>query len=97
MPWRVAQMTDSMYAAYANACNSTNAATAATPPTIANLSPKLCRTLIRAMLEPNPKLRWTTEQIMAHPWIEGIEICHVMEKPKHVHVNVRSIAGSHAG
>jgi len=96
MPWRVAQMTDSMYAAYANASNSTNAATAATPPTIANLSPKQCRPLIRAMLEPNPKLRWTTEQIMAHPWMESIEVCHVMEKPKHVHVNVRSIAGSQA-
>jgi len=96
MPWRVAQMSDSMYATYANGCNSSNAATAATPPTIANLSPKQCRPLIRAMLEPNPKLRWTTEQIMAHPWIEGIEICHTMEKPKHVHVNIRSIAKSHA-
>jgi serine/threonine protein kinase len=94
MPWRVAQTSDSMYAAYANACNSTNAATAATPRTIANLSPGQCQPLIRTMLEPNPKLRWTTEQIMAHPWVESIEVCHLMDKPKHVHVNVRSIAGS---
>ena len=97
MPWRVAQMTDPMYANYAGACTSMNTATAATPPTIANLSPKQCRPLIRAMLEPNPKLRWTTEQIMAHQWVESIEVCHIMEKPSHVHVNVRSIAGSHAG
>lgn len=96
MPWRVAQTSDSLYAAYANACNSSNAAVAATPPTIANLSPKQCRPLIRAMLEPNPKSRWTTEQIMEHPWMQGIEVCHLMEKPKHVHVNIRSIAGSHA-
>jgi protein-serine/threonine kinase len=90
-------MTDPMYANYAGACTSMNTATAATPPTIANLSPKQCRPLIRAMLEPNPKLRWTTEQIMAHQWVESIEVCHIMEKPSHVHVNVRSIAGSHAG
>ena len=89
-------MSDSLYAAYVNACNSSNAATAATPPTIANLSPKPCRSLIRAMLDPNPKSRWTTEQIMEHAWMQSIEVCHVMEKPKHVHVNVRSIAGSHA-
>jgi len=44
----------------------------------------------------NLKLRWTTEQIMAHPWMESIEVCHVMDKPKHVHVNVRRIIGSHA-
>ena len=90
-------MTDSLYTAYANSCSSSNAATAATPHTIAILEPKQCRPLIRAMLEPNPKLRWTTEQIMAHPWIEGIEICHLTEKPKHVHVNVRSIVGSQSG
>lgn len=97
MPWRVAQTSDSLYAAYVNACNSSNQAIAATPPTVANLSPKQCRPLIRAMLEPNPKSRWMTEQIMAHPWMQSIEVCHSMEKPKHVHVNIRSIAGSNAG
>lgn len=96
MPWRVAQTSDSLYTAYVNACNSSNPGIAATPSTIANLSPKQCRPLIRAMLEPNPKSRWTTEQIMAHPWIQGIEVCHLMESPNHVHVNVRSIAGSQA-
>ena len=96
MPWRVAQTSDSLYAAYVNACNSSNTAIAATPPTIANLSPKQCRSLIRSMLEPNPKLRWTTERIMAHPWIQGIEICYATDKPKHLHVNIRSIASSQA-
>ena len=55
------------------------------PATISNLSPRACRSLIRRMLEPDPKKRVNIEEVMAHSWVEGIEVCHSMEEPKHVH------------
>ncbi|KAI6116562.1 Pkinase-domain-containing protein [Pisolithus croceorrhizus] len=132
MPWRVAQMSDSLYAAYANACimhplkdkdvgtaapllatSGSAAASLSTkdthsvsshhsaassrerekdkdviyPQTISNLSPKQCRSLIRKMLEPDPKKRTAIEDVMAHPWVKSIEVCHLMEEPKHVHAH----------
>lgn len=71
-------MSDTLYAAYATACatsapqaNGTGtgsgrgeAPPATFPPTITNLSPRACRPLLRKMLEPNPKLRCTIEEIM---------------------------------
>ena len=39
LPWRAAQPSDALYAAYANACNSGKE----TPQTISNLSPRACR------------------------------------------------------
>ncbi len=44
------------------------------------------------MLEPNPKLRVPIEEIMKQPWVQGIEVCHTVEKPKHVHVHARALA-----
>lgn len=55
------------------------------PATISNLSPRACRSLIRRMLEPDPKKRTFIEDVMAHPWVVGIEVCHLMEEPRHVH------------
>ncbi|KAI5997377.1 Pkinase-domain-containing protein [Pisolithus albus] len=82
MPWRVAQMSDSLYAAYANAYKDV-----IYPQTISNLSPKQCRSLIRRMLEPDPKKRTAIEDVMAHPWVKSIEVCHLMAEPKHVHAH----------
>lgn len=125
MPWRVAQMSDSLYAAYANACiahpikdkdlvsatsssatSGSGSASSSTkdtcsaptrerekdkdviyPQTISNLSPKQCRSLIRRMLEPDPKKRTAIEDVMAHPWVKSIEVCHLMAEPKHVHAH----------
>ncbi|KAI6137423.1 Pkinase-domain-containing protein [Pisolithus sp. B1] len=84
MPWRVAQMSDSLYAAYANACIMHPLKD---KDTISNLSPKQCRSLIRKMLEPDPKKRTAIEDVMAHPWVKSIEVCHLMEEPKHVHAH----------
>ncbi|KAG7090586.1 hypothetical protein E1B28_009692 [Marasmius oreades] len=62
------------------------------PPTISNLSPRACRSLLRRMLEPNPKERATVEEVMKHPWMKEIEICWEVDKAKHVHVNAVSMA-----
>ncbi|KAF4562449.1 serine/threonine-protein kinase HAL4/sat4 [Pleurotus pulmonarius] len=73
LPWRAAQMSDQLYAAYAGACASPQPAQSACPPTINNLSPRACRPLIRSMLEPDPKRRAPIEEVLKHEWIQGIE------------------------
>jgi len=96
MPWRVAQMSDTLYAAYVTACAAQHKDKSKEkdkdkdvvyPPTINNLSPRACRSLIRKMLEPEPKLRFSIEDVMAHSWVKGIEVCHAVAKPTHVHVH----------
>lgn len=57
----------------------------ACPPTINNLNPRQCRPLIRKMLEPDPRHRWTIDEVMEHQWVRGIEVCTDATDPKHVH------------
>jgi protein-serine/threonine kinase len=54
--------------------------------------------LLRRMLEPNPKLRCTIEEIMRNPWIQSIEVCtDPKTTPKHVHGTAQSRALSVMG
>lgn len=92
LPWRVAQTSDPLYAAYTQACASPQAAQAACPPTINNLSPRACRPVIRMMLEPDPKRRATIEDVIKHPWVQSVEVCHAVAKPSHMHVHARALA-----
>jgi protein-serine/threonine kinase len=87
LPWRVAQPSDALYAAYAQAC----AAGSQTPQTISNLSPRACRPLIRRMLEPEPKKRIVIEEVAAFPWVEEIRTCYDEQKPGHIHVNAQAL------
>lgn len=95
LPWRVAQSSDPLYAAYAQACASTSSAQSC-PPTINNLSPRACRPLIRKMLDPDPKTRFTIEDVMAFPWLQTVQVCHTMDNPTHVHVYARQLAEQQA-
>jgi len=98
LPWRAAQPgTDPLFASYAQACVSPQAAVSACPPTINNLSPRACRTLIRKMLEPDPRLRSSIEEVVAHPWVKTIEICHEVKEPKHIHVSAKAMGLLHLG
>jgi protein-serine/threonine kinase len=92
LPWRAAQSTDALFASYAEACRSPQQSQSACPPTINNLSPRACRTLLRRMLEPDPKQRATIDDVMKHSWIKSIEVCHEVKEPKHMHVNARQLA-----
>lgn len=92
LPWRVAQASDSLYAAYASAC--ANPQQSATPPTINNLDPRACRSLIRRMLEPDPKQRALIDECTSHSWVQTIEVCHEVPKPTHIHVYAQSLAQS---
>jgi len=90
MPWRVAQLSDTLYAAYVNACATPikeKEKDPIYPPTINNLSPRACRSLIRKMLDPNPSHRVAIEEVMVHPWIRDIQVCHAVAKPTHVHAH----------
>lgn len=92
LPWRAAQQaSDSLYSTYAAACANPNPAVSSCPPTINNLSPRACRSLIRKMLEPDPKHRSSIEDVIAHAWIQSIEVCHEVSDPKHVHVSARAM------
>jgi protein-serine/threonine kinase len=92
IPWRVAQPADTLYAAYASACSSTNAEKSSCPPTINNLNPRACRPLIRKMLEPDPKKRWSVEDVVKHAWVEGLDVCYTSDQPRHIHVAANAIA-----
>ncbi|KAI9510636.1 Pkinase-domain-containing protein [Russula earlei] len=92
LPWRAAQASDSLYSAYASAC--ANPQQSATPPTINNLNPRSCRPLIRRMLEPDPKQRALIEECISHPWVQTIEVCHMVPKPLHKHVFAETLAHS---
>ena len=92
LPWRAAQPSnDPLYASYAKACQSSSTATADCPPTIANLSPKPCRPLIRKMLEPDPRHRMSIEEVIEHAWVKSIEVCHDAAEAKHVHSCAREL------
>lgn len=94
LPWTVAQPTDALFAAYVSACASTVPGQSQCPPTINNLSPRLCRPLIRKMLEPNPKLRATIDEAVNNSWVQTIQVCHAVPKPSHVHVYAQAMATS---
>ena len=98
LPWRAAQpATDQLYSAYVAACASPHQAVASCPPTINNLNPRACRSLIRKMLEPDPANRSTIDEVMAHAWIQSIEVCHEVPEPKHVHVSARAMGMAYIG
>lgn len=95
LPWRVAQQSDPLYAAYTAAC-AVNSTTSNCPATINNLSPRACRSLLRKMLDPDPKTRCVIDDAVAHSWIQGIEICTDVKAPSHVHVHARDVLQAHA-
>ncbi|TFK28370.1 other/HAL protein kinase [Coprinopsis marcescibilis] len=97
LPWRAAQAGgDQLYAAYAQACASSKPETSAMPQTIHNLSPRPCRPLIRQMLEPDPRKRFSIEAVIEHPWVQQIEICHDVKDPKHIHGCAREMGMAYA-
>ena len=95
MPWRAAQMTDKLYAIYATGCTipiKEKEKDPIYPSTINNLSPRACRGLIRKMLEPDPSRRIAIEEVIVHPWIREIQVCHAVAKPTHVHAHAMQYA-----
>lgn len=93
LPWRVAKPTDSTYSAYVSAY-SPNPNTIGgsmpgphpTPPPLNNLVPRECRTVIKHMLDPDPKTRWTIDEALKDKWLESVNVCKEGEVNDHTHV-----------
>ncbi|GAA5879025.1 hypothetical protein JCM16303_001272 [Sporobolomyces ruberrimus] len=75
LPWRVAKTSDPSFGPYVQLY----ATSSSTPPPLSNLVPRECRSIIRRMLDPDPKTRATTETILNDPWFAKIEVIPPLE------------------
>ncbi|GAA6063218.1 hypothetical protein JCM10212_002440 [Sporobolomyces blumeae] len=75
LPWRVAKPSDPSFGPYLQLYHTSSS----TPPPLSNLVPRECRSIIRRMLDPDPKTRATTEVILADPWFNRIEVIPPLE------------------
>ncbi|CEQ40019.1 SPOSA6832_01594, partial [Sporobolomyces salmonicolor] len=75
LPWRVAKPSDPSFGPYLQLYSTSSS----TPAPLSNLVPRECRSIIRRMLDPDPKTRATTEQIIADPWFAKIEVIPPIE------------------
>jgi len=71
LPWRVAKLSDPSYGPYSQLYASNPGHTA---PPISNLVPRECRAIVRRMLDPDPKTRATTEEVLKDPWVVAIKV-----------------------
>lgn len=71
IPWRIAKNpSDPSFAAYVNSYFQSSS-----PAPLNNLMPKECHSIIKKMLNPDPKSRPSLEEILKDEWISGIEVC----------------------
>ncbi|GAA5934310.1 uncharacterized protein JCM15063_004536 [Sporobolomyces koalae] len=75
LPWRVAKQSDPSFGPYVQLYSTSSS----TPPPLSNLVPRECRSIIRRMLDPDPKTRATTETILNDPWFSKIEVIPPLE------------------
>ncbi|SCZ88645.1 BZ3500_MvSof-1268-A1-R1_Chr10-2g03031 [Microbotryum saponariae] len=74
LPWRVAKPSDPSFGPYMQMYGGQS-----TPPPLSNLVPRECRNIIRRMLDPDPKTRATTDQIISDPWFDQIKVIPPLE------------------
>jgi len=48
------------------------------------------------MLEPDPRHRYSIEDVIGHVWVKSIEVCHDVPEPKHVHGCAREMGMAYA-
>lgn len=70
LPWRVAKLSDPSFGPYAQLYKSSSS----TPPPLSNLVPRECRAIVRRMLDPDPKTRVTTEEVLRDGWFDSIKV-----------------------
>ena len=101
LPWRVAKVADSTFATYFKdykppAPPSHSGETPGqgqqshphpTPAPLNNLIPRECRSVIKHMLDPDPKTRWGVDEALKDKWLSGIEVCVEGEKNGHSHLS----------
>lgn len=75
LPWRVAKSSDPSFGPYLHAYRTSSS----TPPPVSNIVPREARSLIRRMLDPDPRTRLTTDAIIADAWFAAIEVIPPLE------------------
>ena len=71
IPWRIAKNpSDSSYAQYVNQYAQHSA-----PQPLHNLMPKDCHSILKRMLNPDPKARPSIEEVLKDEWVMAIEQC----------------------
>ncbi|WWC73187.1 uncharacterized protein I206_107153 [Kwoniella pini CBS 10737] len=91
LPWRVAKTSDSTFATYAQTYkgDGTNGPNEKppTPAPLNNLIPRECRNVIKHMLDPDPKQRWTVDEALKDKWLTSVEVCEEGKKNGHNHTS----------
>ncbi|KAK8843388.1 hypothetical protein IAR55_007045 [Kwoniella newhampshirensis] len=96
LPWRVAKAADSTFAMYLQQYRPQVPATPAeggpqpathhpTPAPLNNLVPRECRNVMKHMLDPDPKTRWSVEEALKDKWLMGVEVCVEGKESGHKH------------
>lgn len=80
LPWRVAKLSDPTFKDFVHSYH-----TQAAPAPLSNLSPRDCRPLLKKMLCPDPKGRYTTDDILKDPWFQSISVCENGVSTDHKH------------
>lgn len=91
LPWRVAKPTDATYATYMSQYYPSGArpeGAPACPAPLNNLVPRECRHVIKHMLDPDPKTRWTVDEALKDKWLQSVEVCVEGQKNNHSHTTV---------
>lgn len=89
LPWRVAKQADPTFATYLREYHHKPDANghSPTPPPLNNLVPRECRSVIRHMLDPDPKSRWTIDEVLKDKWLASVEVCKEGEVNGHSHTS----------
>ncbi|ADV22924.1 HAL protein kinase [Cryptococcus gattii E566] len=91
LPWRVAKPSDPTFAAYMQQykpqhfVDASGGAHHPTPPPLNNLIPRECRSVIKHMLDPDPKTRWSVEEALKDKWLRSVEVCQEGQENSHKH------------
>ncbi|KIS00047.1 HAL protein kinase [Cryptococcus deuterogattii 2001/935-1] len=91
LPWRVAKPSDPTFAAYMQQYKPQHFMDASggvhhpTPPPLNNLIPRECRSVIKHMLDPDPKTRWSVEEALKDKWLRSVEVCQEGQENSHKH------------
>lgn len=88
LPWRVAKPSDPTFAQYLAMWHhktDSGAPSHSTPPPLNNLVPRECRHVIKHMLDPDPKTRWSIDEALKDKWLASVPVCEEGEHANHTH------------
>ncbi|BEJ14734.1 hypothetical protein CspHIS471_0405010 [Cutaneotrichosporon sp. HIS471] len=91
LPWRVAKSSDPTFATYLSQYYPSGArpeGAPACPPPLNNLIPRECRHVVKHMLDPDPKTRWTVDEALKDKWMQSVKVCVEGEVNDHTHTTV---------